>query len=95
MAAKRHRRSAGAVAVRAWRLGQEPKVTQDDLGRRLGKKDGSLIHQYEAGRRELTVPVCIALAKLTGIPFDSLISRRQRRELDQAHDLIDAERKAG
>lgn len=69
--------TAGPRALRAWRKRQSPKLTQAELGRKVGIS-GSYIRHYEIGSKDLPVPVKIRLATLTGIPLETLLTPEQK-----------------
>lgn len=70
-------RTAGQRAVRAWRLRQCPKVSQDSLAKELGL-DGSYVRHFEAGRKMLPLEARIALHKRTDVPLSMLLSSVER-----------------
>ena len=76
------RKAAGRL-VREWREAQQPKLTQDDLAKDIGKS-GTYVRKLENGQLPFTVPIAISISKRTGIGIAALLSRDQIR---MAHDL--------
>ena len=79
----------GPNAVLRWRNTRRPKVSQMTLGRAVGV-DGSMIHQYEQCKKDLTLPRKVAIAAFTGIPLTEWPSRvNEGKETVRAIELFE------
>ena len=74
-------------ALREWRLGQAPKVTQDKCGDYIGKS-GVLIRHFEAGIADLIDGDCVKLSQRTGIPLSDFLTREEIRHILTASELL-------
>ena len=82
------RKIPGPRLVRAWRQSQHPRVSQAELGRRVGC-DGSSIRHYELDSKPvISLELGIALSRETGISIDLLLPEERLREVEQAAALI-------
>ena len=73
--------------LRAWREDQDPKVTQDECGKVIGKT-GALIRMFETGKVELIDEDCVKLSRWTSIPLASFLTRDRVRHIIEASRLL-------
>ena len=77
----------GIERVREWR--EEEGCTAAELGE-LIDRSGSLILKMETGIEPVTIGVGLALEKVTGIPLNSLLSRKLRSDVRLAAESLSA-----
>lgn len=75
-------RKAGRL-IREWREAQQPKPTQDDLGKEVGVS-GTYVRKLENGQLACPMPLAVKLSQRTGISISDLLTREQRRLLRSA-----------
>ena len=61
----------GESPVKVWR--EHRRLTQEDLGEQVGLS-GSYLCQIESGKRDGTVRVYVALARVLGVDVDDLVA---------------------
>ena len=75
-------------AVRAWREGQQARVSGRALAWRVGC-DEAYLRRFENGTGDLSVPLATALCRETGIPIEILLAANQLATVRGAARLLE------